>query len=166
MKRVLSRIFAGFLWSLLGMAVACAAESIKPETHWHCSRVPDTSTSTGGWPMEGGFQLASTGMSPHAVTITVLDLLDAYSGKPVRINGRLLTACFMVGDSPLSRRALKSLGLNAGAMQPQARKSALVKSHFQLVTDEHEMRTCIARHYPAVGYLDHVVENDRVVPCF
>jgi hypothetical protein len=69
-------------------------------------------------------------------------------------------------EAPLTVKALGALGLNASSMQLQARRSAIVQSHLWLVTDEANMQACIARHYPAVGYLSRETINTAVLPCY
>jgi hypothetical protein len=133
---------------------------------WHCSRVSEPAGDGGGIEKDDFFKLASMGMSSDSIGLTMMDLLDAYSNKTIRVNGRVLTACFMPGNMPLSNSALSSLGLNSSATQQQARQNAIIQGGLQLVTDEAEMAACIAKRYPAVGYLGRVVEDERVVPCF
>lgn len=138
----------------------------QPEAIWHCSRMPDK-VSQGEADEEGdSFQLASMGSNVRALGITLTDLIDVYESKPVLINGRRLNACFMPAEALLSVKALGALGLNASSMQLQARKSAIVQSHLRLVTDEADMQACIARHYPAVGYLSRETKSEQVLPCF
>lgn len=158
------------------MFPAVAQEQVTPqplhqavrqaESVWHCSRVPET-VGQGDADDDGqSFQLASVGGQVQAIAITLVDLIDVYESKPVLINGRRLSACFMPAEAPLTVKALNSLGLNASTMQLQARKSAIVQSQLRLVTDEADMQACIARHAPAVGYLGRETRNERVTPCF
>lgn len=146
---------------LLGSDFAKAAEPV-----WHCSRATESVSENDSAANEDSFYLASTAFNREALGISLMDLIDAYSSKPILINGRRLTACFMPGETPLSIQALRSLGLNTATMQLQARKSAIVQSHLHLVTDEAEMQNCIARYAPAVGYLERIINTDQVVPCF
>lgn len=166
---------AAGLWLLCSSGeldfVAWAQQAKTPnpsqtEAIWHCSRLPDK-VSRGEAGEEGdNFQLSSMGSNVRALGITLTDLIDVYESKPVLINGRRLHACFMPAEAPLSVKALGALGLNAANMQLQARKSAIVQSHLRLVTDEADMQACIARHYPAVGYLSRETHNEQVLPCF
>lgn len=134
---------------------------------WHCSRLPQTvGLSDGEDDDSQSFQLASMGGEMRAIGITLTDLIDVYEGKPILLNGRRLNACFMPAETPLTVKALNSLGLNASAMQLQARKSAIVQSHLRMVTDEPAMQACIARNFPAVGYLSRETQTDHLVPCF
>lgn len=150
--------FATFSWN----TPAFANTDTDAEVIWHCSRVPDVV----GQSKTDTFQLASVGLNVDAIAISVMDLIDAYSNKPINVDGRPLTACFMPGESQHSAQALKSLGLKVSSMQLQARTSAIVQSKLRLVTGEAEMLSCISKNYPAVGYLSQPVNNERVVPCF
>jgi len=71
----------------------------------------------------------------------------------VRLSGVPLSACFMPVNDSTTVKALRALGLSADVLSALARKSAIAKSHLYRVTDEEEMKTCIARNQPAVGYL-------------
>lgn len=108
----------------------------------------------------------STSGANGAIGVTLEDLVAVYSGYPVRISGMPLVACFMPGQSPLSKDALLSLGLNASAMQMLARKSAIVQRQLRVVTDEREMQSCMARYFPAFGYLSSPVQSEKFTPCF
>lgn len=158
------------LWACLGAASMLGQPSVQAQAQadpvWHCSRVPDSVGLLEGEGENDHFQLASMGSNARAINITVTDLMDVYDGKAVLLNGRRLNACFMTAEAPLTVQALQSLGLNASTMQLQARKSAIVQSHLRLVSDEADMQACIARNFPAVGYLSREIGNERVVPCF
>jgi hypothetical protein len=151
--------------SLITPSLPVAAAETQ-EAVWHCSRSSNIAGRSDLPSHADTFLLASSGMNMDAIGLSVMDLIDVYSGKSIHVNGKPVTACFMPGETPLSDRALKSLGLNASTMQQQARKSAIVQSHFQIVTDEREMVACISKRFPAVGYLSKVADHERVVPCF
>lgn len=152
--------------ALLWLIGCLTSTTVAADAHWHCSRLPPTVGEAGTAPDEGSFQLASMGNRQLSIGITLTDLIEVYEGKPIWVSGRRLNACFMPGDSPLSQQALQSLGLNAALMQLQARKSAIVASHLHLVTDEAGMQACIAKNFPAVGYLSQEIGTEQVVPCF
>ena len=154
---------------LASLAWAQPAQPQKPsqtEAIWHCSRLPEPVSQGQADEERDDFQLASMVSNMRTLSITLTDLMDVYESKPVLINGRRLNACFMPAEAPLTVKALGALGLNASSMQLQARKSAIVRSHLWLVTDEADMKACIARHYPAVGYLSRETINTAVVPCY
>lgn len=150
----------------LWLAAGLLSGQAQGQAHWHCSRVPETVGRTDPSEEQAEFHLASMGSQRRGIGLTLTDLLEVYEGKPIWVNGRRLNACFMPGESLLSVQALRSLGLSASTMQLQARKSAIVQSHLHLVTDEDGMQACIARNFPAVGYLSRETETDRFVPCF
>jgi hypothetical protein len=112
------------------------------------------------------FSLASMSSAPDVIGVSIRDLIDIYSGVPVRVGALPLSACFMPGQDALSLAALQSLGLQPSAIQALARKSSIVQSNLHLVTDEQQMSACISRHFPAVGYLSKPVDTDKVLPCF
>lgn len=150
----------------LGLSLSLAASPAVGEARWHCSRQSEAVGQQEATEDMGIFHLAAMGNRSQSIGITLTDLIEVYEGKPIWVNGRRLNACFMPGDSPLSVQALQSLGLNSATMQLLARRSAIVQSHLQPVTDEASMQACLAKHFPAVGYLSRDTETDRFVPCF
>jgi hypothetical protein len=160
-KKGVARAIVAVYLLILPMSKAYATEAV-----WHCSRLQEAVIGGGKLASDDIFHLASSGTNQDSIGITLVDLLDVYSNKPVQINGRAITACFMPGETPLSVTALKSLGLNAASMQQMSRHSAIVQGHFHPVATEGEMESCIRRRYPAVGYLSKVTENEWLTPCF
>lgn len=151
-------------------AAACFVNAFAQEAVWHCSKTvttnEDNQLSHRTDNDAGGFSLASSGTNPDVINISVMDLMDIYSGEKVTLGGKRLSACFMRGESALNTAALRSLGLKSSVSQTLARKSAIVQSHLYLVTDEREMMACIKDHFPAVGYAHTPTETDEVAPCF
>jgi hypothetical protein len=96
----------------------------------------------------------------------VRDLIDVYSGASVRLSGVPLSACFMPVNDLVTGKTLRALGLSADVLSALARKSAIAKSHLYRVTDEEEMKACIARNHPAVGYLTQAQVTEKLAPCF
>jgi hypothetical protein len=132
---------------------------------WHCSR--NGLTSKGNILAQAEqFSLASMGSSEDVIGVSIRDLIDVYSGTHVKVGGEPLSACFISGEDTMTASALKSLGLKPVAIQALARKSTIVQSHLYLVTDEVQMKTCIAKHFPAVGYLSEPTETEHFMPCF
>jgi len=144
--------------------VTCAT-SLWADPVWHCSRTGHSEAQSAVDTSEQ-FSLASMSSVPDVIGVSIRDLIDIYSGVPVRVGDLPLSACFIPGQDPLSLAALKSLGLQTPAIQALARKSALVQSNLYLVTDEQQMHACISRHFPAVGYLSKPVNTDKILPCF
>ena len=139
------------------------------EAVWHCSKTVapgDEQQSSAKHEEGGGFSLASSGTNPDVINVSVMDLIDIYSGEKVTLGGKPLSACFMRGEGALNTAALRSLGLKSSVSQTLARNNAIVPSHLYLVTDEEAMMACIKNHFPAVGYFPVPNETNEVAPCF
>ena len=132
---------------------------------WHCSRLAGA-TKAKLLSQADQFSMASMGNSDEVIGVSILDLMDVYSGTPVKVGGQALSACFISENDAITAPALNSLGLKASAAQALARKSTIVQSHLYRVTDEIGMKNCIAKHFPAVGYLSEPTETAHLMPCF
>lgn len=132
---------------------------------WHCSRHA-RATKVEVLSQADQFSMASMGNSDEVIGVSILDLMDVYSGTPVKVGGQALSACFISGNDAITAPAMKSLGLQASAAQALARKSTIVQSHLYRVTDEIGMQNCIGKHFPAVGYLSEPTETAHLMPCF
>lgn len=161
--------------ALRPLIVACTwlliANLSQAQSIWHCSRQPEMSQLEGVSQQaeltpEDTFQIASMSANVDVIGVTLRDLMDVYVGMPVRIGGKPLTACFNNDNSPTSVDAMSSLGLNANAMTALARKSAIVRSQLQWVSNEEDMMRCIPRHFPAVGYFPEPKDTAEISPCF
>jgi len=151
-----------FFLMLMGLNAQTFAEPV-----WHCSRNSSTTGQTSSLETQANqFSIASLNPVEDVISLSLNDLIDIYSGVPVRIGGISLSACFMVGNEKLTSPALASLGLQPSAIQALARKSAIVQSNLYPVTTDTQMLTCIANHFPTVGYLEKVTITDDVQPCF
>ena len=151
---------------LLSLGITCVQFSTA-ETIWHCSRVKETiSTHAKKEPDAHNFNIASLGNTTAVIEISGRDLIDVYSGKPVRVSGEPLSACFLIGNNKVSSEALLSLGLKSSVIQSIARKSANVQAQLYWVSDEEDMMRCISKHFPAVGYLSNQVSNESMDSCF
>ena len=156
----LHRICKFFLFILLLGVNNCWADPV-----WHCSRNGEQSKGD-ILAQADQFSLASMGSSEDVIGVSIRDLIDVYSGRPVKIGGEALSACFISGENAGTVSALQSLGLKPAAIQALARKSTIVQSNLYLATDEVQMKTCIAKHFPAVGYLSEPTETVHFMPCF
>jgi hypothetical protein len=112
------------------------------------------------------FTLAEQGVADDVIRISVSDLIDVYSGVNVRLSGVPLSACFMPVNDPVTVKTFRALGLSADVLSALARKSAIAQSHLYRVSDEAEMKVCIARNQPAVGYLTRSESTEQLAPCF
>jgi hypothetical protein len=166
-----SRFVAVALW-VAGAAMAAHAQTAPKGdvmAHWHCSKHPgqmefDLATASPGQEADDLFDLTPT--HTGAVGLSLPDLMDAYSGRPVQMGSQQLTACFMVGQTPLNQSAQERVGMQWPALQQQQRRSSVRSSHVRMVQSEAEMLQCIANHYPAVGYLSQPTNTSSVGPCF
>ncbi len=133
---------------------------------WHCSRNTTNPTQTVSAAEANQFSIASLNSSADVIAVSINDLIDVYSGVPVRLGGVTLSACFMPSNQALTSSALTSLGLQTTTIQALARKSSIIQSYLFFVTNEKQMMACISKNYPAVGYLDGPISADDVRPCF
>ena len=135
---------------------------------WHCSRNKQRAEdgSSSRHLQDSEFFIASFNSSVDVIGVSISDLIDIYSGVPVRIGGLPLSSCFMPSHQGLTSDALASLGLQTSAIQALARKSSIVQNNLHFVVTEQQMIGCIAQHFPAVGYLDEAIHTDEVQPCF
>jgi hypothetical protein len=132
---------------------------------WHCSR--NGGASKGNVLAQADhFSIASMGQSEEVIGVSIRDLIDIYTGVPVKIGGKPLSACFISGHDAITVSALTSLGLKASVIQALGRKSTIVQSHLFMVSDEVSMQNCIAKHFPAVGYLAKTTETEHITTCF
>jgi hypothetical protein len=148
---------------LLTLLISCSAIA---DPVWHCSRNAQSAMEVSASAQEDQFSLASFSSTMDVIGVSISDLIDVYSGVPVRIGGLPLSACFMPGNENLTSAALTSLGLQPAAIQALARRSAIIQSNLHIVTSVAQMLSCIARHFPAVGYLDEPHETQDSQPCF
>lgn len=140
--------------------------------HWHCSKHPtppdfDLAAASTAHPALGANDLFDlTPAQTGTVGVSLPDLIDAYSGRPVQMGSQQLTACFMAGQTALNQSAHERVGLHWPTLQLQQRRNHVRYSHIRMVQSETEMLQCIANHYPAVGYLSHPTNTPTVGPCF
>jgi len=150
-----------------GVVLAAVSALAPADTVWHCSRMPAVDVAIDNRPDPGDlFSLAEQGVADDVIGISVRDLIDVYSGVNVRLSGVPLSACFMPVNDPATVKALRALGLHADVLSALARKSAIAKNNLYRVSDEAEMKVCIARHQPAVGYLTQAQVTEKLAPCF
>lgn len=148
-------------------SLICAV-STWSEPVWHCSKNTSESALSATAPQlqSNQFSIASFNASNDVIGVSLNDLIDIYSGIPVRVGGVPLSACFMPNNHALTIGALTSLGLEPSAIQALARKSSINQSNLFFVTNETQMLSCIGQHFPAVGYLNEPTNSDVAFPCF
>ncbi len=150
---------------------SCVWAQAPTHATWHCSK--QTALTDVGQPVslaqtasEDTFQIASMSIDADVIGLTLRDIMDVYSGVPVRVSGRPLTACFINDQSNAGREMLEALGLNASTMSALSRKSAIVRSQLEWVSNEEGMLRCMVKHAPAVGYFREPKDTDDIAPCF
>lgn len=150
----------------LSLLVIAACGQVWGEPLWHCSKNSVESPEQENIQQEAMFSIAGLGGRSDVIGVSLRDLIDVYSGQPVRVGGRPLTACFYPSQHPATSSAMKSLGIQTGAIQSMARGSSIVQSNLKMVNDEKQMITCIGKNFPAVGYLLQETDSERVSTCF
>jgi hypothetical protein len=149
------------------MACVLIATNTSASPVWHCSRnTNDDNTAIATPAQEDQFSIASINSSAEVIGVSVRDLIDIYTGTPARIGGLPLSACFLAGNEQLTHEALSSLGVQLKTIEALARKSSIVQNNLHYVSDETQMRACIAKNFPAVGYLSKPVDSAKIMPCF
>ncbi len=149
------------------MAYAFSATNTSASPVWHCSRnTNDDNTAIVTPAQEDQFSIASVNSSAEVIGVSVRDLIDIYTGTPARIGGLPLSACFLTGNEHLTHAALTSLGIQLKTIEALARKSSIVQNNLYYVSDETQMSACIAKNFPAVGYLSKPVDSAKILPCF
>jgi hypothetical protein len=134
---------------------------------WHCSRNgQETAQNNAVVTKENDFSIATINASTNVIGVSINDLIDIYSGVPVRVSGIPLSACFSLSDRAMTAAALTSLGLQTTTIQALARKSSIIQSNLYPVENELQMAKCITQHFPAVGYLQTPTNTDDIQPCF
>ncbi len=150
-----------FLLTLLFHSLAASAQPV-----WHCSRNATEQQDSALSTQNDQFSIASINSSAETIGVSINDLIDIYSGVPVRVSGIPLSACFMPSDQSLTSAALSSLGLQQSTIQSLARKSTIIQSNIFFVNTPNQMQTCIGKNFPAVGYLNEPLNTDKIHPCF
>ena len=149
------------------IATVLTATTAYADPVWHCSRNSDNESVAINTPtLENQFSIASSNSSAEVIGVSVRDLIDIYTGMPVRLGGLPLSGCFLAGDESLTVNALTSLGIKRQTIEALARKNSIVQSNLYYVNSEAQMGTCIAKNFPAVGYLSVPTETNKLMPCF
>ncbi len=97
------------------------------------------------------------------ISITLSDLYAAYGGNTVQMGSQVLAVCTLPNSDPLQIEAMDVLGYTLKDLEA-ARNSS--RSKMVLIDSVHRMQKCIVENHPAVGFMNNVVENERVGPCF
>ena len=101
----------------LAIALSCLAPTLHAQAVWQCSRIQVDDEALSESEKDDSFSIASMSAAVDVINLSLRDLADVYSGRPVRVGGLPLTACFMSIDHPLTVSALETLGLNASVLK-------------------------------------------------
>ncbi len=133
---------------------------------WHCSRsIAEDAPSTQGKAKTS--EVLSFDLS-ESTTIEILpiDLFQIYSGGTVLFGSKPLAACFLDRNHVLTEQAMNMLDIDPSSLNSLAMIDSIVQSKIYPTRNLEQMKTCIAKHHPALGYLSEVVETDLIGPCF
>jgi hypothetical protein len=149
---------------LFRVELAFSAEPI-----WHCSRSVLTNMSS------VGSQSASTDKKEDlsfdlsesdTIEISTMDLFRTFSGDAVFLGSKRLSGCFIDRNNWLSEQAMNMIDIELAGLVALSQGDSIVLSKVFPVRSEEQMKICIKKHHPAVGYLSQVVENEAIGPCF
>lgn len=149
----------------LGSPPSWAADPI-----WTCSKTVTQKTSDA----PDGLIQTLTPRAPESLdlsdttTIAILpvDLFLVYSGETVLLGTKPLSACHLDRNHPLTEQAMSTLDLTSSSQSALTSSDSIVHSKIYPVRTIAQMKACIAKHHPAIGYLNEVVETDQIGPCF
>ncbi len=133
---------------------------------WHCSRsVPtgaDKSNSHSKSKESPTFDLSDS----STIEVLPIDLFHIYSGGTVLFGSKPLTACFIDRNHALTIQAMSMLDIEPSSLNSLAKIDSIVQSKIFPIRNQEQMKACIAKNHPALGYLSEVVESDQIGPCF
>lgn len=148
---------------LLCVAACCVPLSAMADPIWHCSRSVNNNKGRNKNNKALNFNLSNA----NVIAIDLSNLYSLYGGEEVGMSGgTILKGCFINKRTALSDEAMEMLGLNLLTLMALSQKSSIVDNHLRSASDEEEMKLCIERNHPAVGYLSEVTETDWIAPCF
>jgi hypothetical protein len=133
---------------------------------WHCSRsVSDDAPSIQDKTKTNealSFDLSES----TTIEIMPIDLFQIYSGGTVLFGSKPLAACFLDRNNVLTEQAMSMLDIDPTSLNSLSMIDSIVQSKIYPTRNLEQMKTCIAKHHPALGYLSEVVETDLIGPCF
>lgn len=101
-----------------GLASIAIVSPAWADAVWHCSRNAQSDSQVQELSsIANQFAIASLNGSAEVIGISVRDLIDIYTGTPVRVSGLPMSACFSLDDDGLTGEALRSLGISQGVIQ-------------------------------------------------
>lgn len=99
-----------------------------------------------------------------SIKLSRLELINAYSGNPVLVNGNWLIALMLPVNDPSTQIAFGYLGISAAAAERLAKTNGLVDRNIRLVATPTDMAFKLRDNSPAVGY-GLVVVGDGIEKC-
>lgn len=149
------------LLSLLALSTPIASTLAAETTVWTCSRAePEQTVFEGIKP----FRIENLSVKDDStIAITLLDLYAAYGGELIQMGKQKLSACALPAHDPLQISAVSQLGYSPEDLIKASKRSL---SPLVFIPSISEMQKCLNENHPAVGFLQNVVENERIGPCF
>jgi hypothetical protein len=100
-----------------------------------------------------------------SIKLSRIDLINAYSGQSVLVNGEWLIAIMFPSSDAATQVAFNSLGISAQAAERLAKSNGLVDRNIRLATTPTDMIFKLKDNAPAVGY-GLVVVGDGIEKCY
>lgn len=99
-----------------------------------------------------------------SIKLSRIELINAYSGQSVLINGEWLIAIMFPANDPQTQLAFNTLGISAQAAERLAKSNGLVDRNIRLATTPTDMAFKLKDNAPAVGF-GLVVIGDGIEKC-
>lgn len=145
-----------------------STSALADDPIWHCSRSlsADTTTQAPNQKASGNTSLSFDLSESTTIEILPIDLFQIYSGGTVLFGKKPLAACFLDRNNDLTEKAMNMLDIEPSSLNSLAMIDSIVQSKIYPIRNQDQMKVCIAKHHPALGYLSEVVETDLIGPCF
>lgn len=100
-----------------------------------------------------------------SIKLSRIDLINAYSGQSVLVNGKWLIALMYPSSDAETQTAFSWLGISPQAAERLAKSNGLVDRNIRLATTPTDMIIKLRENSPAVGY-GLVVVGDGIEKCY
>lgn len=151
---------------LISCAFLLASTVWASDPIWHCSRSVSADASNTQDKPKGNDALSFDLSESTTIEILPIDLFQIYSGGTVLFGSKPLAACFLDRNHVLTEQAMSMLDIEPSSLNSLAMIDSIVQSKIYPTRNLEQMKSCIAKHHPALGYLSEVVETDLIGPCF
>lgn len=94
------------------------------------------------------------------------DILQAYTGQPVLIDGAWLLVVMLPTSHPDTRAAFADLGLSPDAAERLGSGAGLIDRNIRIVQTDAQMMDTITATPPAVGYVGYFPGGPSAALCF